>query len=113
MVYAINWLNVGAIFVLMETDLGAGVGGLGTLTSAFYLGIGLMQLPGGLMAARWGPKNAVVPGIFLDVEASHPPKDGLPDPVGVIRFRALARGNHAALAAVEERIPSGFSPSLP
>ena len=41
-VYAINWLNVGAIFVLMSPDLGVGVAGLGTLTSAFYLGIGLM-----------------------------------------------------------------------
>jgi MFS family permease len=65
MIYAVNWLNVGAIFVLMEPDLGSGVGGLGTLTSAFYLGIGLMQLPGGVLAARWGPKNTVVLGIFL------------------------------------------------
>ena len=65
MIYAINWLNVGAIFVVMAPDLGVGVGGLGTLTSAFYLGIGLMQLPGGVLAARWGPKNTVVLGIFL------------------------------------------------
>ena len=65
MIYAINWLNIGAIFVLLEPDLGSGVGGLGTLTSAFYLGIGLMQLPGGVLAARWGAKNTVVLGIFL------------------------------------------------
>ena len=64
-VYAINWLNVGAIFVLMSPDLGVGVAGLGTLTSAFYLGIGLMQVPGGLLAARYGPKRVVVLGIFL------------------------------------------------
>jgi MFS transporter, ACS family, glucarate transporter len=64
-VYAVNWLNVGAIFVLMGPDLGSGVGGLGTLTSAFYLGIGLMQLPGGVIAARWGPKKTVVLGVFM------------------------------------------------
>jgi MFS transporter, ACS family, glucarate transporter len=64
-VYAINWLNIGAIFVLMSPDLGAGVGGLGTLTATFYLGLGLMQIPGGVMAARWGPKKVVVIGVFL------------------------------------------------
>jgi MFS family permease len=64
-VYAINWVNVGAIFYLMGPDLGAGVSGLGTVTATFYLGLGLMQLPGGLLAARWGPKRVVVVGIFL------------------------------------------------
>lgn len=64
-IYAINWLNVGAIFVLMGPDLGSGVGGLGNLTSSFYLGIGLMQIPSGVLAARWGPKNTVVSGVFL------------------------------------------------
>jgi MFS family permease len=64
-VYAVNWLNVGAIFYLMSPDLGAGVSGLGSLTAAFYLGIGLMQIPGGLFAAKWGPKRVVVIGIFL------------------------------------------------
>jgi MFS family permease len=64
-VYAINWLNIGAIFVLMAPDLGAGVGGLGTLTATFYLGLGLMQIPGGVMAAKWGPKKVVVLGVFL------------------------------------------------
>ncbi len=64
-VYAINWLNIGAIYVLMAPSLGAGTSGLGTLTSTFYLGLGLMQIPGGLMTARWGPKRVVVLGIFL------------------------------------------------
>jgi len=63
-VYALNWLNVGAIFFLMSNDLHAGVSGLGMLTAAFYLGIGLLQVPGGLLAAKWGPKRVVVIGIF-------------------------------------------------
>jgi MFS transporter, ACS family, glucarate transporter len=64
-VYAVNWLNVGAIFYLMGPDLGVGVSGLGSVTAAFYLGIGLAQVPGGLLAARWGPKKVVVLGIFV------------------------------------------------
>ncbi len=64
-VYAINWLNIGALFYLMSSDLNSGVSGLGTLTSSFYLGVGLMQVPGGVLAAKWGPKRTVGLGIFI------------------------------------------------
>ncbi len=63
--YAINWLNIGALFYLMNADLGTGLSGLGILTSSFYLGVGLMQIPGGIVAARYGPKRAVVTGMLL------------------------------------------------
>ena len=56
-VYAINWLNIGAIFFAMGPDLGSGVVGLGTLTSSFYIGLGLMQVPGGVLAAKWGRRG--------------------------------------------------------
>jgi MFS family permease len=64
-VYAINWLNIGALFYLMSVDLNGGVSGLGTLTSSFYLGVGLMQIPGGVLAAKWGPKRTVTTGILV------------------------------------------------
>jgi MFS family permease len=64
-VYAINWLNIGAIFYLMNADLKSGVGGLGTLTSSFYLGVGIMQVPGGVLAAKWGPKRTVSLGMLV------------------------------------------------
>ena len=64
-IYALNWLNFGAIFYLMSSDVGAGVSGLGTVTAAFYLGIGLAQVPAGLLAAKYGPKKIVVIGVFL------------------------------------------------
>ena len=64
-IYAINWMNVGAIFFLMGPDVGAGVSGLGTLSAAFYLGIGVMQVPGGILVAKWGPKKVSVIGVFL------------------------------------------------
>ncbi len=68
-VYAINWLNVGAIFYLMSTDLGGGVTGLGNLTSGFYLGVGTIQIPGGILAAKWGPKKTVVVGMIISSSA--------------------------------------------
>jgi MFS transporter, ACS family, glucarate transporter len=49
----------------MNADLRGGVSGLGTLTSSFYLGAGLMQVPGGILAAKWGPKRTVLLGIFI------------------------------------------------
>ena len=64
-VYAINWLNIGAIFYLMNADLSSGVSGLGTLTSSFYLGVGIMQVPGGILAAKWGPKKTVSMGVLV------------------------------------------------
>ena len=64
-VYAINWLNIGALFYLMSPDLNSGVSGLGILTSTFYLGVGLMQIPGSLLAALWGPKRTVTVGILV------------------------------------------------
>jgi MFS family permease len=64
-VYAINWLNIGAIFYLMSADLKSGVSGLGTLTASFYLGVGIMQVPGGVLAAKWGPKRTVSTGILV------------------------------------------------
>jgi MFS family permease len=64
-VYALNWTNLAAIFYLMQGDLGTDVTGLGTVNAAFYLGIGIFQIPGGLLAAKYGPKKTVVVGIFL------------------------------------------------
>jgi MFS family permease len=63
--YAVNWLNVGALFYLMSPDLGAGVSGLGALTASFYLGVGLMQIPGGILAARFGPRRTVTTGMLV------------------------------------------------
>ena len=68
-VYALNWMNLAAIFYLMQGDLGSDVSGLGTVTAAFYLGIGLVQIPGGLLAAKYGPKKVVVAGIFMTSSA--------------------------------------------
>ncbi len=61
-VYAINWFNVGALYYLMGPDLQGGVSGLGALTSSFFVGIGLMQIPVGIMSANLGPRRVLIIG---------------------------------------------------
>lgn len=56
-VYAINWYNVASIFFLMSIDFGQGVSGLGVLASSFYLGVAIFQVPGGILAAKLGPRK--------------------------------------------------------
>ncbi len=61
-VYAINWFNVGALYYLIGPDLQGGVSGLGALTSSFFVGIGLMQVPAGIMSAKLGPRRVLIIG---------------------------------------------------
>jgi predicted MFS family arabinose efflux permease len=63
--YAVNWYNIASIFAVMAGSFGEGVSGLGSLTSSFYIGIGIFQIPGGILAARIGPKRALVIGTGL------------------------------------------------
>jgi MFS family permease len=64
-VYAINWYNIASIFSLMAVEFGQGVSGLGALTSSFYLGAGLFQIPGGVVAAKFGPRLTATFGTFV------------------------------------------------
>jgi MFS transporter, ACS family, glucarate transporter len=63
--YAINWLNVAAIFSLMASEMKQDVSGLGLVTAAFYIGIGLFQVPGGILAAKIGPRLTVIYGTTI------------------------------------------------
>ena len=64
-VYAVNWYNIASIFAPMAVELKSDVSGLGILASSFYLGIVLFQIPGGLLAAKYGPRRTSFVGIFL------------------------------------------------
>lgn len=64
-IYAVNWYNVAAIFFLMGMEFGQTVGGLGILASSFYLGVACFQVPGGILAAKFGPKKTAVAGTLL------------------------------------------------
>jgi MFS family permease len=63
--YAINWLNVAAIFSLIASEMKQDVSGLGLVTAAFYIGIGLFQVPGGILAAKIGPRLTVIYGTTI------------------------------------------------
>lgn len=71
----------------MSPDLNSGVSELGTITSSFYLGVGLMQIPGGILAATWGPKRAVTTGVFVSSFAALATSIGASIPeVAILRF---------------------------
>jgi MFS family permease len=64
-IYAVNWYNIGSIFSLVALDFSENVGGLGLVTGSFYLGVGLGQVPGGIIAARIGPRKTAIYGTFI------------------------------------------------
>jgi len=64
-VYAVNWYNLAAVFSLTASELNQNVSGLGLVTAAFYVGIGIFQVPGGILAAKIGPRLTVVYGTAI------------------------------------------------
>jgi MFS family permease len=43
---------------------------LGFITAAFYIGIGLFQVPAGILAAKYGPKRIAIYGIIITSSAA-------------------------------------------
>jgi MFS family permease len=68
--YAINWYNVAAVFAFIAADFGQNVSGLGVLTASFYVGLGLFQIPGGIVAAKFGPRKTAIYGMLLSSAAA-------------------------------------------
>jgi MFS family permease len=64
-IYAVNWFNFAAIFALIARDFNQNVSGLGAAVGTFYLGACLFQIPGGLLAAKIGPKRTATYGTLL------------------------------------------------
>jgi len=69
-IYAINWYNIAAVFTFIAADLHQNVSGLGVLTASFYGGLGLFQVPGGILAAKYGAKNTATYGTMIASVAS-------------------------------------------
>jgi MFS family permease len=63
--YSINWFSIPPIFYLIALDLHTQVSGLGLISSAFLVGIGLFQVPGAVLSARYGARNLCVIGMVL------------------------------------------------
>ncbi len=62
---AILQFNIASIYSLMAQEFATGVSGLGLASSVFFLGIGISEIPGGILGTRIGPRNAVLTGMVL------------------------------------------------
>ncbi|HEX2107166.1 MAG TPA: MFS transporter [Nitrososphaera sp.] len=64
-VYGINWFNISAIFPLIALDFDIDISLLGSMSAAFFIGVGLFQVPAGIFAAKFNPQVSAVVGIII------------------------------------------------
>ncbi len=64
-IYAVNWYNIAALFAFIAYDFNLNVSGLGVVAACFYIGVGLFQVPGGIIAAKYGAKNTAILGVLI------------------------------------------------
>jgi MFS family permease len=69
-IYAINWFNISSIFYLVLIDFKEDISMLGIITASFLIGIGIFQVPAGILAAKYDPKKIVFSGIMILSTAS-------------------------------------------
>jgi MFS family permease len=69
-IYAINWFNIASIFSHIASDFKQDVTLLGLLTTSFLIGIGLFQVPGGILAAVQGSRRTAIYGITIASSAA-------------------------------------------
>jgi predicted MFS family arabinose efflux permease len=63
--YAVNWFDIGPGLPAIGRDLGVGPGEWGLLLAAFFAGAGLLQVPAGLLARRYGTRSVAFGGALL------------------------------------------------
>jgi len=64
-VYAVNWYSLAAVFSFTASELNQNVSGLGLVTATFFVGIGVFQVPGGVLAAKIGPRLTATYGTAI------------------------------------------------
>ena len=69
-IYAINWFNIASIFSHISSDFRQDVSLLGLLTTSFLIGVGLFQVPGGILAAMQGSRKTAIYGIIIASSAA-------------------------------------------
>lgn len=63
--YAYNWLDVGPALPAIGATFGLTTVDWGLLVAAFLIGAGLLQVPAGLLALRWGTRRVSLVGALL------------------------------------------------
>jgi MFS family permease len=69
-VYGINWFNISAIFPLIALEFDKDVSLLGSISAAFFMGIGLFQIPAGIFAVKYNPRVSAIVGITISSTAA-------------------------------------------
>jgi len=69
-IYAINWFNIASIFPHIALDFKQDISFLGLLSTTFLAGIGLFQVPGGILAAMLSPRKTAIYGITIASSAA-------------------------------------------
>jgi MFS family permease len=69
-VYTINWFNIASIFYLIASDFREDIAMLGIISASFLIGVGLFQVPAGMIAAKHGPRNIAIYGIVIASSAA-------------------------------------------
>jgi MFS family permease len=64
-VYGINWFNISAIFPLIALEFNTDISLLGSISAAFFMGVGLFQIPAGIFAAKYNPRISAIVGITI------------------------------------------------
>jgi predicted MFS family arabinose efflux permease len=60
--YAYNWFDIGPALPRIGVEFNVGPAAWGVLLASFFVGAGLLQLPAGLLAARWGNRSVAILG---------------------------------------------------
>ncbi len=63
MVSGIFWFNNSAIYPFIASNLNLGISVLGIMSAGFLAGVGLTQIPSGLLAMRMGLKGTILLGV--------------------------------------------------
>jgi MFS family permease len=63
-VYAINWYNLAALYTFIAKDFDLNISGLGMASASFYAGVGLFQVPGGILAAKYDARPVAAAGML-------------------------------------------------
>jgi len=61
----ICWWNIGSIFPFIASDLKIDISALGLLTASFLAGVGIFQIPSGIISMRIGLKRVIEIGTLL------------------------------------------------
>ncbi len=68
--YTINWFNIASIFYLIASDFREDIAMLGIISASFLIGVGLFQVPAGIIAAKHGPRKIAIYGIVIASSAA-------------------------------------------